>query len=122
MAAPHPCACEGTTCVRGGAVNACGEGLEFELEIRADRVIRAGFTSDACAHVQATAAVAARLAHGLDISELAGLGPERILAELPGLPAQERHTAEFAAQALAAALREYLLRRREEPWRRLYHR
>ncbi|HSA23746.1 MAG TPA: iron-sulfur cluster assembly scaffold protein, partial [Myxococcota bacterium] len=73
-----------------------------------------------CAHVLAAAGAAARLAQGRDVSALSRLDAASILAELPELPAGERHTAEFVAQALAAALRAYLLRRREEPWKRLY--
>jgi NifU-like protein involved in Fe-S cluster formation len=120
MESLHPCVCEGSACVRAGAVNACGEGLEFELEFRADRVTQVRFTTDACAHVRAAAAAAARLAHGRDVSALGRLDAARILEELPGLPSEEHHTAEFVVQALAAALREYLLRRREEPWKRWY--
>ncbi|HSA24585.1 MAG TPA: hypothetical protein P5076_24205, partial [Myxococcota bacterium] len=48
MEATHPCVCDGGTCIRAGAVNACGEGLEFELEFRADRVTRVSFSTDAC--------------------------------------------------------------------------
>ncbi len=105
---------------QGRATNSCDESLEIWLEVQADRVVRAGFWARACLHVVACGSAAAALADGREIASLKEIDAAAIDAALGGLPAAERHCAVFAAEVLRRALLDYLDKRRQEPWKRLY--
>jgi nitrogen fixation NifU-like protein len=99
--------------------NSCGEQVEFWLKIAKDRVVVASFLCDGCRCTIACASAAAALAENCDVSLLTEITPEKIDADLKGLPPDEKHCAEFIAQALNLALQDYLITRRE-PWKRKY--
>jgi len=104
----------------GRATNTCDETLEIWLEVEADQVARSGFWARACMHVVACGSAAAALAEGRDVAALKSLDAAAIDEALGGLPPAERHCAEFAAQVLRLAVLDYLEKRREDPWKRLY--
>jgi NifU homolog involved in Fe-S cluster formation len=99
--------------------NSCGEQVEFWLKIKDDRVVAASFLCDGCGCTIACASAAVAIAEDRDVSELSEITPEKIDADLNGLPSDEKHCAEFAAHVLNLALLDYLQTRRE-PWKRKY--
>lgn len=99
--------------------NSCGEQVEFWLKIKDDRVAAASFLCDGCGCTIACASAAVALAEQRTVSELSEITPEKIDADLQGLPPDEKHCAEFAVQGLRLALQDYLHTRRE-PWKRKY--
>lgn len=99
--------------------NECGEELEIWLAVSEERVVKAGFWAHACPSVIAAASVAVMQAEGRNLAEIKDI-KEAEIATQAGLPDAEAHAAEFAREVLLDAVRDFLLRRREETWRKLY--
>lgn len=86
----------------GGAP--CGDLIRISLALRDARVEGVRFDAEGCSSALAAAAALADAAEGLDVLELARLGPEDVAEALGGLSAPGRHAAELAADALHRAL------------------
>jgi len=92
----------------------CGDTMEFYLKIANDRVETALFWTDGCGSSTACGSMAAELAHGKTLDELADIDGELILQKLGGLPQEEQHCAYLAAGALQEALRDYFAKQRQK--------
>ncbi len=86
----------------------CGDTMEFWLQVRADRVHRAGFLTDGCGASTACCSVATTLAVGKPVEEVYVIESEDILTALDGLPEESRHCAVLAASTLRAACEDFL--------------
>jgi nitrogen fixation NifU-like protein len=86
----------------------CGDTMEIFLQITADRVARATFTTDGCGPSVAAGSMATHLATGKTISQAAKLTGDDVLKGLGGLPEESQHCAILAARTLAEALQRYL--------------
>ncbi len=92
----------------------CGDTMEFYLKISNDKVEKALFWTDGCGSSTACGSMAAELAQGKAIDDLAEIDGEFILKKLGGLPKEEQHCAFLAAGALQEALRDYFERQRQK--------
>lgn len=86
----------------GGAP--CGDLMRVSLELRDGHVERVSFDAEGCAPSRAAAAAVAEMVEGRSVLEAAAIGPGEVGAELGGLAASHRHSAELAADALHRAL------------------
>ncbi|MBW1988587.1 MAG: iron-sulfur cluster assembly scaffold protein [Deltaproteobacteria bacterium] len=94
----------------GRAVNTgvCGDTVEMFLKIEDGKVARASFLTDGCVATAVCASLAAEAAEGCGLGEVMDISGEDILSAAGGLPADHEHCAHLAAQALHAALEDFL--------------
>jgi nitrogen fixation NifU-like protein len=92
----------------GSLASACGDVMEIFLRFEAGRVIDAKFRTNGCGTTVVCGSFAAELAVGKTVYELLGIKGEMILDRMGGLPAQERHCADLAAEALKQATMDYM--------------
>jgi len=93
---------------RGSVANVCGDVMEVFLRIEGWRVIEARFRTNGCGATVACGSFAAEAALGKTVKELLDVKGEMILERMGGLPAQERHCAYLAAEALQKASMDYV--------------
>ena len=91
----------------GSLASVCGDVMEIFLRFEAGRVVDAKFRTNGCGTTVVCASFAAELAVGKTVDELLGIKGEMILDRMGGLPAQERHCADLAAEALQQASMDY---------------
>lgn len=103
----------------GRITGGCGDTTQICLRVKDDRIAEARFMTDGCGASIACASATTELAGGKSIAEALEITHEDILRSLNGLPESESHCAELAADALRAAIRDYLSIRRE-PWKKSY--
>lgn len=96
-----------------------GSGMEIWLLIEDTVITGASFWTDGCATTIACGSMAAEMATGKTISHALGITPGDIDAALGGVPGEGCTCARLAADALKAAIRDYLAFR-NEPWKRKY--
>jgi nitrogen fixation NifU-like protein len=100
------------TCM-GRVTGTCGDSIEIYLRVENDRIREASFFTEGCGISVACGSVAAELAIGKDVDEVASIGGDTILEVLRGLPDAERHCAFLAANALQAAIHEWMVQGRK---------
>lgn len=86
----------------GGAV--CGDLVRISLSVEAGRISQATFDAEGCGAARAAGACVCELVGGVDVLEAAGIGAQRVSAELGGLSPGKFHAADLAADALHRAL------------------
>ena len=89
----------------------CGDTMQIFLRFENDRVIEATFQTDGCGSSTVCGSFAAELALGKNPDELAEVAGETILEILGDLPEEDQHCAYLAAEALQAALDNYMRNR-----------
>jgi nitrogen fixation NifU-like protein len=99
----------------GSVASVCGDLMEIFLKLEAGRVVEAKFRTNGCGTTVACGSYAAELAVGKTVHELFDVKGETILDRMGGLPAQERHCAYLAAEALWQASNDYLRRTTSVP-------
>ena len=97
-----------------------GSGMEIWLLIEDEIITGASFWTDGCATTIACGSMVAEMAAGKTIRQALGITPEDIDGALGGVPGQGCTCARLAADALKAAIRDYLASERE-PWKRKYN-
>jgi len=105
----------------GRVVTPEGDRIDVCLRFRNERVVDASFWTDACAATVASGSMAAELVKGKTPAEALGVTQQNVLDALGGLPEGNVHCASLAASALQAAVKDYLVMKRE-PWKRSYRR
>jgi nitrogen fixation NifU-like protein len=91
-------------------VSVCGDVMEIFLRFEAGRVIEAKFRTNGCGTTVVCGSFAAELALERTANEILDIKGETILERMGGLPAQERHCAYLAAEALQRASMDYMAR------------
>ena len=86
----------------GGAP--CGDLIRISLSTRDGLIESVTFGAEGCAPSRAAAAAVAEMAEGGSVLDAAAIGPGDVDAELGGLAATHRHSADLAADALHRAL------------------
>jgi tRNA-uridine 2-sulfurtransferase len=86
----------------GGAP--CGDLVRIALRVTGSRVEQATFDAEGCGATIAAASACMELVEGAPLLEAAGIGRERIAAELGGLSQGKAHAADLAADALHRSL------------------
>ncbi len=86
------------------------EYVVIQLRVREDVISEIAQQAAGCEPAVASASMAAELARGKHLDEAALITQDTIASALGGLPADKCHTASLAAEALASAIMDYVLR------------
>ena len=98
----------------------CGDTMEMFLKIKKDRISECAFFTDGCGTTIACGSMATQLAKGKTFTQaLAIVSTDSILKRLGGLPAEDKHCAQLAAETLRRALAEFLYKK-HQPWKTCY--
>ena len=94
----------------GKITGKCGDSIEVCLRIEDDHIQDASFFKDGCAC--ACGSVVTELASGKDLDEAASIGNDTVFQALGVFSEEEGHCAFLTAEALMAAIHEYMIRPR----------
>ncbi|OGR52622.1 MAG: hypothetical protein A2049_05655 [Elusimicrobia bacterium GWA2_62_23] len=89
---------------------ACGDTMEFYLNISDNKIGEVRFHADGCDFTRACGAVAAFYADGRALEEAMFVSPGLILRTLKNVPEDHRHCAILAATTLYKAIADHLLK------------
>jgi nitrogen fixation NifU-like protein len=103
----------------GSTISDCGETMEIRLKAKDGKITDASFWTNGCSTTVACGSMATELIKGRDISQALAISPDDILKALNGLPAGNRHCAVLAADAIKAAVLDYMAISKE-PWKKAY--
>jgi Mrp family chromosome partitioning ATPase len=98
---------------RARVTGACGETMEFWLQVRDDRICRASFESDGCGSSLACGSATTELAAGRTVEDAYLIEQQDVLDALGGLPEESQHCALLAADTLRAACEDVLKNERQ---------
>lgn len=93
------------------ATGDCGDSMGFWLRVRGERVVRVHFVTDGCMNSVACGSMAATLAEGRTMEEVADLDHQAILGALGGVAAGDEHCATLATGTLHLAVDDYFHQR-----------
>jgi len=97
----------------------CGDTMSIWLKVKGDTIINASFTTDGCGTTIASGSMVTEMVKGKSISEAQNATQRDVLDALGGLPQESEHCALLAANTLKAAIRDYIVMKRE-PWKKAY--
>jgi nitrogen fixation NifU-like protein len=99
---------------------ACGDTMEMFLEMKEGVVKQSTFQTDGCGTTIACGSVATELIQNKTFTHAIGrISADEILKQLGGLPEEDIHCAQLAAETLRRALADYLYQKRT-PWKKHY--
>jgi len=98
----------------GSAGDTNHEYTTFYLRVADDTITRVTFKCMGCPPAIAAASMTTELATGQHLDDAAEITGDAIVTALGGLPAEKRHVASMAAEALANAITNYIVDRIEE--------
>jgi nitrogen fixation NifU-like protein len=97
----------------------CGDTMSVWLKVEGATIISASFLTDGCGPTIASGSMVTEMVKGKSISEAEKTTQRDVLDALGGLPQESEHCALLAANTLQAAIRDYIVMKRE-PWKRVY--
>jgi nitrogen fixation NifU-like protein len=105
----HPCNVGELADPQGRAelTGACGDSIGVQLAVRDGVLEQVAVQPRGCAYTLACASAVSVLARGRTLDAALELGPEDVMAELGGLPADHAHCARLAVNTLGEAIAEY---------------
>lgn len=107
---------DGSAQVKGS----CGDTMEMFLKMKDGVVEHCTFQTDGCGTTIACGSVATELAQNKSFTQALGTAcADEILKQLGGLPEENVHCAQLAAETLRRALADYLYQKRN-PWKKHY--
>ena len=98
----------------------CGDTMEMFLKMKDRRISECTFNTDGCGTTLACGSAATELAMQKTFTQaLASVGTDAILKKLGGLPKEDVHCAQLAAETLRKALADQLYQK-QNPWKKQY--
>jgi len=98
----------------------CGDTMEMFLKMKDKRIFECTFNTDGCGTTLACGSAATELAKNKTFTQaLAGVGADAILKKLGGLPKEDIHCAQLAAETLRKALADQLYQK-QNSWKKEY--
>jgi nitrogen fixation NifU-like protein len=98
----------------------CGDSMEMFIKMKNDTIEECTYQTDGCGTTIACGSMATELACGKDMMEaLAKVSADEILKGLGGLPEEDVHCAQLAAETLRRALADHLSHK-QSPWKKHY--
>ena len=91
----------------------CGDLMEMFIKVEDDVITDIKFRTFGCGSAIATSSMVTEMAKGMHIDEAIKITRADVADELEGLPPQKMHCSNLAADALRAAIRDYLARKEE---------
>jgi nitrogen fixation protein NifU and related proteins len=92
----------------------CGDTMQISFKVKDGRLLKIKFRTDGCASSIAAGSMAAELAQGQKIEEVAEISQQMILDALDGLPDESVHCALLASNALKEAIKNYFDSKRND--------
>lgn len=89
----------------------CGDLMELTIKVENDRIVDARFRTFGCGAAIATSSILTEMVKGKTIEEAVQVSAESVATALGGLPAQKMHCSNLGADALKAAIDDYLSRK-----------
>jgi nitrogen fixation NifU-like protein len=93
--------------------------MEMRLKAKDGKITDAAFWTNGCSTTVACGSMASELIKGEDVSQALAISQNDILEALGGLPEGNHHCALLAANAVKAAVLDYIAIRKE-PWKKAY--
>jgi nitrogen fixation protein NifU and related proteins len=93
----------------------CGDTMQIFLKFENQRVSEASFLTDGCGASTVCGSLAAELSLGKTPDELVNVSGDSILKILTVFPEEDRHCAFLAAEAVQAALEDYMRKQHQRP-------
>lgn len=103
----------------GSTTSACGETMEIRFKTKDSKITDAAFWTNGCSTTVACGSMASELIKGEDVAQALATSQNDILEALGGLPEGNQHCALLAANAVKAAVLDYIAIRKE-PWKKAY--
>lgn len=103
----------------GKRTGACGDTVEFFLQVREDTIQCLSFLTHGCINTTACCNAVAHLVEGRSVEQAWSITPEEVIAYLETLPPDHAHCAELSVGALYLALSNFQELNRA-PWKRMY--
>jgi nitrogen fixation NifU-like protein len=103
----------------GTATSDCGETIEIRFKAKDSKITDAAFWTNGCSATVSCSSIASELIKGEDISQALAISQNDIIKALDGLPEGNHHCALLAANAVKAAVLDYMAIRKE-PWKKTY--
>ena len=103
----------------GSATSSCGETMEIQLKAKDSKITDVAFWTDGCSTTAACGSMATEIIKGQDVAQALAINQNDILEALGGLPETNHHCALLAANAVKAAIQDYITIRKE-PWKKAY--
>jgi nitrogen fixation NifU-like protein len=97
----------------------CGDTMNIWLKVKGSAINDISFLTDGCGTSIASGSMVTELARGKSLAEAHKISQKDVLDALGGLPEESQHCALLAANALKAAIKDYLAMKRE-PWKKGY--
>jgi nitrogen fixation NifU-like protein len=94
----------------GVITGSCGETMEIYLHVECERITGASYYTNGCEFSRLCGTIATWLAFGQSLDEAAVISGDTILMAVGELPASETHCAYLAAEALHAAIHDWMLK------------
>lgn len=91
----------------GRITGSCGDTMEMYIKVTRNRLTDASFFTDGCGTTIACGSLVVSMAQGKPIEEAARIDKGVVLGALGGLPEEDQHCAELAANALRYAIVDY---------------
>ena len=93
----------------------CGDMMTFAIKVEDGRIADVRFKTFGCGAAIAVSSMVSEMAIGKTIAEAMEIANEMVAEELGGLPTQKLHCSNLGADALHAAIEDYLARQSGEP-------
>jgi nitrogen fixation NifU-like protein len=103
----------------GSTTSACGETMEISFKAKDGKITDAAFWTNGCSTTVACGSMSSELIKGEDVAQALATNQNDILEALGGLPEGNQHCALLAANAVKAAVLDYIAIRKE-PWKKAY--
>jgi len=103
----------------GSTTSACGETMEIRFKAKDGKITDAAFWTNGCSTTVACGSMSSELIKGEDVAQALVTSQNDILEALGGLPEGNQHCALLAANAVKAAVLDYIAIRKE-PWKKAY--
>lgn len=91
----------------GRVVGSCGDTMEIYIKVQGDGISDCSFFTDGCGTTIACGSLVVSLARGKSILQATQITGETVLDACDGLPDDDKHCAELAANALQYAITDY---------------
>lgn len=86
----------------------CGDIMTMYIKVKDDRIVDIKFKTFGCGAAIATSSMTTELAKGKTLEEASKITRANVAESLDGLPAKKMHCSNLAADALKAAIKDYL--------------
>ena len=93
----------------------CGDLMEIFIKVKDDRIVDIKFRTFGCGAAIATSSMATEMVKGKTIEEAMQLTNKAVAEALDGLPPIKMHCSNLAADAIHAAIEDYLEKKAKQP-------